>query len=149
MELGLGLMILFAGMGESRGDSSLNLSRSVKCCCKFNSIIVSSMVTDCPNLPSSTPNGKGNETGSVEGSKHHFTCDDGCSLVGQYVLHCNNKGAWNGSVPCVLQVVYQLMFASEVKKVPIQRILRFTNYHHPNFSEDIESILYQIVIAVR
>ena len=65
MELGLGLVILFAGMGESQGDSSLNLSRSVKCCCKFNSIIVSSMVTDCPNLPSSIPNGKGNETGKT------------------------------------------------------------------------------------
>ena len=102
MELGLGLVILFAGMGESRGDSSLNLSRSVKCCCKFNSIIVSSMVTDCPNLPSSIPSGKGNKTGSVEGSKHHFTCDDGCSLVGQYALHCNSKGAWNGSVPVCL-----------------------------------------------
>ena len=102
MELGLGLVILFAGMDESRGDSSLNLSRSVKCYCRFNSIIVSSMVTDCPNLPSSILNGKGNETGSVEGSKHHFTCDDGCSLVGQYALYCNNTGAWYGSVPVCL-----------------------------------------------
>ncbi|RMX49910.1 hypothetical protein pdam_00017289 [Pocillopora damicornis] len=63
---------------------------------------VPTCLKDCPNLPSSIPNGKGNETGSVEGSKHHFTCDDGCSLVGQYALHCNNKGAWNGSVPVCL-----------------------------------------------
>ena len=102
MELGLALVILFAGTDESPSDSSLSLSRSVKCCCRFNSIIVALIVTDCSNLPSSIPNGKGNGTGSVEGSKHHFTCDDGCSLVGQYALHCNNKGAWNGSVPVCL-----------------------------------------------
>ena len=81
MELGLVLVILFAGTDESPSDSSLSLSRSVKCCCRFNSIIVALIVTDCSNLPSSIPNGKGNETGSVEGSKHHFTCGDGCSKL--------------------------------------------------------------------
>ena len=70
--------------------------------CKFISIVVGSIVTDCPDLPSSIPNGKGNGTGFVEGSKHHFTCDEGYSLVGQRALHCNNTGAWNGSVPVCL-----------------------------------------------
>nr|XP_058948028.1 protein mesh-like [Pocillopora verrucosa] len=61
-----------------------------------------SCLKDCPDLPSSIPNGKGNGTGSVEGSKHHFTCNEGYSLVGQRALHCNNTGAWNGSVPVCL-----------------------------------------------
>lgn len=61
-----------------------------------------SCLKDCPDLPSSIPNGKGNGTGFVEGSKHHFTCHEGYSLVGQRALHCNNTGSWNGSVPVCL-----------------------------------------------
>ena len=59
--------------------------------------------SDCPLLPSSIPNGVSNGTGSVEGSHHYFTCDEGFSLVGRNTLFCNDEGKWNGSVPtCVI-----------------------------------------------
>ena len=59
--------------------------------------------SDCPLLPSSIPNGVSNGTGSVEGSHHYFTCDEGFSLVGTNTLFCNDEGKWNGSVPtCVI-----------------------------------------------
>ena len=92
MELGLVLVILFAGTDESPSDSSLSLSRSVKCCCRFNSIIVALIVTDFSNLPSSIPNGK-------------------------YALHCNNTGAWNDSVPrCLIgSVSFDVYLRSNVK----------------------------------
>ena len=59
--------------------------------------------SDCPLLSSSIPNGVSNGTGSVEGSHHYFTCDEGFSLVGTNTLFCNDEGKWNGSVPtCVI-----------------------------------------------
>ena len=59
--------------------------------------------SDCPLLPSSIPNGVSNGSGSVEGSHHYFTCDEGFSLVGRNTLSCNDEGKWNGSVPtCVI-----------------------------------------------
>ncbi|XP_020611647.1 protein mesh-like isoform X3 [Orbicella faveolata] len=57
---------------------------------------------DCPSLPSFISHGFGNGTGSVEGSRHRFSCDEGYSLVGQHTLYCDKDGLWNGSVPTCL-----------------------------------------------
>lgn len=66
--------------------------------------------SDCPLLASSIPNGVRNGTGSVEGSHHYFTCNEGFSLVGRNTLFCNDEGKWNGSVPtCVIGKAARLL----------------------------------------
>ena len=66
--------------------------------------------SDCPSLPSFISHGFVNGTGSVEGSRHHFSCDEGYSLVGQHTLHCGKDGSWNGSVPiCLIGIVVTLV----------------------------------------
>ena len=61
---------------------------------------------DCPSLPSFISHGFVNGTGSVEGSRHRFSCDEGYSLVGQHTLYCGKDGSWNGSVPtCLIGIV--------------------------------------------
>lgn len=66
--------------------------------------------SDCPSLPSFISHGFGNGTGSVEGSQHRFSCDEGYSLVGQHTLYCDKDGLWNGSVPtCLIGIVVALV----------------------------------------
>ena len=82
--------------------------------------------SDCLLLPSSISNGVSNGTGSVEGSHHHFTCDEGFSLVGRNTLFCNNEGKWNGSVPtCVRGKPARLLILALIyKKGLVQRLFR-------------------------
>ena len=66
--------------------------------------------SDCPSLPSFISHGFGNGTGSVEGSRHRFSCDEGYSLIGQETLYCGKDGSWNGSVPtCLIGIVVALV----------------------------------------
>lgn len=51
----------------------------------------------------------------MEGSRHHFRCNEGYSLVGEHTLHCSEDGSWNGSVPtCLIGIVVTLVDKSDI-----------------------------------
>ena len=61
---------------------------------------------ECPQLPSSIPNGRANGTGSLHGALFVYSCLQGYSLIGQKTLLCTEDGNWNASVPKCLKGIF-------------------------------------------
>lgn len=67
-------------------------------------------VLECPQLPSSVPNGHTYGTGFLQGSLYRFSCRQGYSLIGHKTLLCTQDGNWNASVPRCLKGMSLMKF---------------------------------------
>ena len=56
-----------------------------------------SVLSECPILPSSIAHGFVQGSGSLEGDRYQFICENGYSLIGDDTLVCMDTGVWNGS----------------------------------------------------
>lgn len=61
-----------------------------------------SVLSECPILPSSIAHGFVQGSGSLEGDRYQFICENGYSLIGDDTLVCMDTGVWNGSFPSCL-----------------------------------------------